>query len=576
MRALIFLSMVFLTCAAGFAGAEESCSADDSPTWRGLNLVQTSCENWKAGFVPQKGDVYAALDFQFVLKSRPAGAAETRSIFSALKQLVSKDDAQEITISVVPRLGSYTFKETPIYSYTANQRERTFGVDGNFEFPTPFVRYDQEPLTFALKVRATNKADHDVKALLDRVKPFTELVSAGGWLVSEAAKPALDAVAGITDSILDTYYNYSETTTATFSFGGGSTLGVVKRVLVFNTSDGNQELGTLVASLKFRRSMVVGNDISWNELAKDAPPPDYSVATSILSLQMPAVGDQKNTLFGTLASDDDKRELLTKVAYGTDTIASNDCRSLRATIANGFGFNDLDTLRTLYELLAMGGKQDAYSRGSRTCFSQSDWRKLDASNIVPDQDALPDKQRVEYFATGLRQGFKDSSIYQEQLADTLEYIFDNTGESVLSDCVGTNVSKQDAVSCLSDFRLNRYEMKIGDRQPIEITSVRRNQVLNALASLPERPRVIPASANPNSATANLPLIDDAKAAAKIPGHVYRFLLFYNDSKRVRSIVLEKADRANVGSDLTERLSFPCWVNAGSQSQTCQNIPIEQR
>ena len=82
MRALIFFLMVFLTCTSGFARAQESCSVNDGPTWRGLNLVQTSCENWNAGFVPQKGDIYAALDFQFSLKSRPAGAAESRSMGS--------------------------------------------------------------------------------------------------------------------------------------------------------------------------------------------------------------------------------------------------------------------------------------------------------------------------------------------------------------------------------------------------------------------------------------------------------------------------------------------------------------
>ena len=69
---------------------------------------------------------------------------------------------------------------------------------------------------------------------------------------------------------------------------------------------------------------------------------------------------------------------------------------------------------------------------------------------------------------------------------------------------------------------------------------------------------------------------DAKAAAKIPDHIYRFLLFYDGNKRIRQITLEKAKRENVGSDLVEQLSFPCWIAAAGQSQSCADIPADQR
>jgi len=577
MRKLLLIFFLFFAMSGG-VGAQQTCQGQGSASWRGLNINQTSCDNWNGGFIPQAGEYYAALTFRFELKSRPPGSRSTASIGAMFKRIFTSADTDEITISVAPRLGSYVSTERPIYSYMANNTERTFGTNSDFEFSTPYIRYDNDPLSFVLKARATTKANFDVKALLDRVKPLIDV--AGGGVISEAAKPALDAATEITDSILTSYYSFEESSNATFGFAERSRDGVIKRVLVLTTPQGDDEVGTLTATVKFRRSMVAGNDIGWSELTRDLPAPDYSnVNTNMLSIQMPAIGDQKNTLFSSLAADDDKRAMLSKVAYGTGPIVENDCRQLRQTIFSNFGFNDIDTLRTIYELLEMGGRQDLYTRGSRTCFQGRDWNKLSDFKIIPDDlEVLPDKRLIDYFATGLRLGFKPNSIYLEQIADNLEQVEDNTGEAVLS-CTGVNKSRTEVAACLDGFRLNRYSVTSAEQSPITIVATRRSQILDALANVATEPPIVPASGSTTGSQSNTSTttsMTDAKAAAKIPDHIYRFLLFYDGNKRIRQITLEKARRENVGSDLVEQLSFPCWIAAAGQSQSCADIPADQR
>jgi hypothetical protein len=576
MRKLLVVFLFFFAI-CGVASAQQTCQGQGSASWRGLNINQISCDNWNGGFIPQSGEYYAALAFRFELKSRPPGARSTASIGAAVKRLFISADTDEITISVAPRLGSYISTERPIYSYMANNTERTFGTNADFEFSTPYIRYDNDPLTFVLKARATTKANFDVKALLDRVKPILDL--AGGGVFSEATKPALDATAEITDSILTSYYSFEESSNATFGFAERSRDGVIKRILVLTSPQGDDEIGTLTATVKFRRSMIAGNDIGWNELTGGLPAPDYSnVNTNMLSIQMPAIGDQKNTLFSSLAADDDKRALLSKVAYGTGPIVESDCRQLRQTIFSTFGFNDIDTLRTIYELLEMGGRQDLYTLGSRTCFQGRDWNKLSDFKIIPDDlEVLPDKKLIDYFATGLRLGFKPNSIYLEQIAENLEQVEDNTGDSVLP-CTGVNKSKTEVAACLDGFRLNRYSIASAEQSPITIVATRRSQILDALANIATEPPIVPASASNTGAQPNIPTTSmaDAKAAAKIPDHVYRFLLFYDGNKKIRQITLEKSKRENVGSDLVEQLSFPCWIAAAGQNQSCADVAADQR
>lgn len=571
---LTIILLVLLSC--GTARAQQACQGQGSASWQGLNINQTHCANWNDGFIPPSGEYYAAIAFRFELKKRPPGATSTQSIGAAFKRLFTSADTNEITISVVPRLGSYQSVERPIYSYLANDTERTFGTNADFEFTTPYIRYDNDPLSFVLKARAATNSNFDLKALLDKVKPIIDLTGQG--VLSAATKPALDVATQITDSILTSYYSFEESSNATFGFAERSRDGVIQRVLVLNFPQG-EEIGTLTASVRFRRSMIAGNDIGWSELTADMPPPDYSGANSnMLSIQMPAIGNIRNSLFSTLAADDDKRATLAKVAYGTDAISETECRQIRQTVFNSFGFNDIDTLRTVFELLDLGARRDLYARGNRICFQARDWTKLSAFKIVPeDQDSLPDKQLIDYFGTGLRLGFKPSSIYLEQIADNLEQVEDNTGEDILT-CTGYNKPKMEVAACLDAFRLNRYRIQSADQNPITIEATRRRQVLDALSNLPTALPMVNASATLSNALNDTPTtsIQDAKAAAKLTGHIYRFRLFYDGNRKIRQITLETAERENVGSDLVEQLSFPCWVSAAGQSQSCADIAPDQR
>lgn len=568
MRKLIFLFAIIALSSLRVAQAQSSCA--EGTSWRGLNLKEQSCENWVPGAIPQSGEYYAALDFRFVLANRPAGAP-ANAFLNALKSLIVSGDEKEIALSVVPQLGDYAVKEQPIYSYNANLSQNTFGVTSDFEFSTPYIRFDNDPISFTLKARTSTKSSFDVKATLDKMTPVLNLTSAASWLVSDAAKPALDAVADVTDNILNSYYNSAQTTSAVFRFGEKSADGVVKRVMVLQ-AEGGGDVGTLTVSIKFRRSMVVGLAYKAQELGSNPPAPDYSGDGSALGMELPAIGSQKNTLFATLAADDNLRALLSKVAYSADPLKPTDCSQLRSAIRSNFGFNDIDTLRTIYELLEVGDRQTAYAKGSRACFTSADWVKLIAYKIVPNQSTLPDQQRIEYFATGLRQGFKENSIYEKQLAENIQ-VDDKSDEKLLDGCTGFWVARAKVIPCLNKFKLNRYEITTSDNLPITIATTRRDQVLQALQEIPHEAAVIPVSA---SASPDVTSLADARAAAKLTQHVYRFLLRYDEGQNVSQIVLEKVGIGSVGSDLTERLSLPCWVNAANQSQSCGNLPVEQR
>ncbi|TBY65770.1 hypothetical protein E0H39_07165 [Rhizobium leguminosarum bv. viciae] len=568
MRKLIFLIALSALSAVRLAYAQTPC--DEGTSWRGLNLREEVCENWAPGAIPQSGEYYAALDFRFVLANKPVGAP-TSTFLNALKNLIVKNDEKEIALSVVAQLGDFAVKEQPIYRYNADLTQNTFGVSGDFEFSTPYIRFDNDPISFTLKARTSNKVSYDVKAALEKMNPVLNVTSAGGWVVSEAAKPALDAVADVTDNILNSYYNSAQSTNAVFRFGEKSADGVVKRVMVLK-SDNGDDVGTLSVSVKFRRSMVAGLAYKAQELTGSQPSPDYTGGGSTLGMELPAIGSQKNTLFASLAADDNLRALLSRVAYSADPLKPTDCSQLRAAIRNNFGFNDIDTLRTIYELLEVGDRQSAYTKGSRACFTSADWVKLVAYKIIPNQNALPDQQRIEFFATGLRQGFKENSIYEKQLADLVQ-VSDETGENLLQDCAGFAVERARVLPCLNTFKLNRYEITASDKLPITIATTRREQVLQALKEIPHEATVIPIAA---TASLDLTSVADARAAAKLTKHIYRFLLRYDEGQNVSQIVLQKADIASVGSELTERLSLPCWVNASSQSQSCGNLPADQR
>ncbi|KAF5880463.1 hypothetical protein [Rhizobium sp. PEPV16] len=548
---------------AATAAAQTTCADGGSPSWKGLNLIQTDCQNWKDGYVPPSGQIYAALQFHFVLKSKPVGSAESRSVLDALKSLVTKDDAQEIALSVLPKIGNYDSVETPIYTYVASKPERTFGTSGQFEFTTPYIRYDQQPLSFVLKARATSKADHDIKGLIDRVQPIIATASPNVWLVSEAAKPALNAVADVTDTVLDAYYNSDESTTASFSLGDEAAAGVVKRVLTLKSGQGDADIGSLTVSLKMRRSIIAGNSISSDRSPKDLVV-DYSTVGGILGYQLPAIGDKKNTILGSFASDDGDLKILSAVAYEktATTGLSDACRQLRTIGLNTFGFNDIDTARMIYELLSSGEKSAAYTEESSVCFSKSDWQKISVHHIFEPlvNQTVPTKDRIEYFATGLRRGMTTMTIYQDQLEDEMEQVEDMTGDNLLPSCTGYNIAKSDLISCLDTFHLNRYQIETSEESPVQILVSRRSQV-GEVANAGTRSGVeVVAVGTPVSASTTTKL-----------DYVYRVSLFYSDTQKIRRIKFEKATRASVGDDVTDKLSYPCWVKGKGQPLTCPDL-----
>lgn len=564
MLRVLSLCIIGALCGTSSAVGQTACADGGPPSWKGLNLVQTECHAWKDGYVPPSGQIYAALQFQFALKNNPVGSAASRNVLSALKSLFTSSDAQEIALSVVPKLGSYNSVETPIYTYVANMAERTFGARGQFEFTTPYIRYDQQPLSFVLKARATSKADHDIKGLVDRVQPIIAAAAPNAWLISEAARPALDALGDVTDTVLDAYYSSDESTTASFSLGDEAIDGAVRRVLVLKSGEGDADIGTLTVSLKMRRSIVAGNSIASDKSPKDLIV-DYSDVSGILGYQLPAVGDRKNTILASFASDVDDLKLLSSVAYqkvpGADL--ADACKSLRTIGPNNFGFNDIDTARMMFELLESGAKTAAYTTGSLVCFTKPDWQKISANHVFDPftNPIIPTVDRVDYFATGLRLGMTTMSLYHEQLDETLEQVEDTTGEALLSPCIGYNIEKAELIRCLDTFHLNRYKIETAEDSPVQILVTRRSQVEKFTVASP-----------PNSA------IELAQAGSQVTSmaelkldHVYRISLFYSQNQKIRRIKLEEASRAKVGDDLTDKLSYPCWMKGKGQPLTCPGL-----
>lgn len=550
---------------ASAALAQTTCPDGGTPSWKGLNLVQTDCQVWKDGYVPPSGQIYAALQFHFSLKSKPVGSAESQHVLDALKSLFVSSDAQEIALSVLPKIGSYDSVETPIYTYVANKSERTFGVAGQFEFTTPYIRYDQQPLSFVLKARATSKADHDIKGLVERVQPLIAAAVPNTWLVSEAAKPVLNAVADVTDTVLDAYYNSDESTTASFVFGDEAADGVVKRVLILKSGQGDADIGTLTVSLKMRRSMIAGNSVPSDKSPKDLLV-DYSTIGGILSYQLPAIGERKNTILGSFASDGGDLKVLSAVAYEKSmTVGLSDaCKQLRMIGINTFGFNDLDTTRMIFELLESGEKTAAYTPDATICFTRSEWQNIKANRIFDPfiSETVPTKDRIEYFATGLRLGLKKSVLYQDQLEDEMEQVEEMMGENILS-CTGYHVTKSDLLACLDNFHLNRYQIETSEDSPVQILVTRRAQVSEAANSGAR-------ASNTEVAAAGIP----REGSTSKLDFIYRISLFYSEKQLIRRIKLEKATRSSVGDDVTDKLSYPCWVKAKGQPLTCpEMIPL---
>jgi len=55
MRKLLVIFFLFFAMSGG-VGAQQTCQGQGSAEWRGLNINQTSCDNWNGGFIPQAGE----------------------------------------------------------------------------------------------------------------------------------------------------------------------------------------------------------------------------------------------------------------------------------------------------------------------------------------------------------------------------------------------------------------------------------------------------------------------------------------------------------------------------------------
>lgn len=566
--------LAFLTCTAP---AQAGC--DNIPKLKGLNIEESSFMPWTDGFVPQSGLFYAALRFDFELFNQEDESENASAILRAMAQsLFAKSDTKEILISVIPHIGNFDGVEMPIYSYTANRKARTYGTGGQFQFSTPYIRYDQQPLRFTLKVRASSVVEQDVGALFDRIKPVLIAARPDTWILSQAAAPAIEAISEITDSILDAYYNSAEAATAEFEMADETSDGALQRELVIKSADQLRAtdprksiLGKLTVSVKLRRSIVASRIILPPEsTSKEVA--NFSGAKDILTYNLPVLGKGTKTVMSGLASEESDLKVVSQIAYerNSNVDVSSACRDLRVIADTAFGFNDLDTIRMIYELLLRGNKTSAITLNSSDCFDADEWAQIEENKIftpVPKAGFL-EKSRLDYFATGLRRGLHDNRLYSNQIADTVEEIADATGLRLLPlECVGYNKPKAKAIECLDKLQVNRFEIETFDTLPATLLLTTRPQVIEAIKA--ERLKSPDTEAKSEIELAKDSIL--AQAATGNIGYVVRASVFHNEQQQIRRIVLEKVSRSDIGDLKIRKLGLSCWAQGGDIPPVCSGM-----
>jgi hypothetical protein len=574
-----FLAACLLILLASAGPSRAECNT--IPRLKGLNLEESRCVPWPNADVPQSGQLYAALRFDFQLYNQEDESDSPAAILRAMAQsLFATSDTKEVLISIVPHIGTYDGVETPIYSYTANRRARTYGTSGQFQFSTPYIRYDQQPLRFTLKVRAGSLVEQDVGALIERIKPVLTAARPDTWVLSQAAAPAIEAISGITNTLFDAYYNSAEVATAEFEMADETGEGAVLRELRIQSADqirgrdpDRSTLGMLKVSVKLRRSMVASRIIlppegATREIA------DFSTAKDILAYSLPVIGKETKTVMSGLTSQESDLKVVSQIAYERNATVdiSSACRELRVIADTTFGFNDLDTIRMIYELLLRGGKTSAVTQSSSDCFDQDEWRQIAENKIfspVPKAGFL-EKARIDYFATGLRRGLNDNKLYKDQLAEAVEEITDSTGLRLLPlECVGYNKAKLAAIECLDKLQVNRFEIETYDTLPASILFTTRPQVLEAIKA--ERAK------SPSSGGEAKPdgdLVKDSTLAQAATGnvdYVVRASLFHNEQQQIRRIVLERVSRSDIGDLKIRKLGLSCWAQGADIPPVCTGM-----
>lgn len=562
---VLIISSACLSLLIGTSSAFSSCGIESAP--RGISLTEEGCKTWPNNEVPEPGNYYAALQFSFELLDNPASSANSRGLLEALKNTFIGSNTDEVLLTIKPKLGNSFVAEVPVYAYKLDGKARTGSVTARYDFATPFVRYDQDPLGFDIILRGGSQLKTDVRGLLDRVTP---LLTAGGGaapLLSAASKGAIDTGAEIVDEVLTSMYSAFDKDEVEFEMASDTSAGAVERTILM-TTPGNpmQKIGQLTVKLKVKRSLR-GTPalLSTNTLAGATV--NFGPEQNLIGFPLPSIDSKEKTILSGLTSEEVGLKAVSTIQLQNDpkdTLRSA-CSDLKTISYARFGLNNVDGLRLLYELLDRGNRRTALVEDAADCFSREDWALIKQHSIFKIEENatasdIPADDSLNYFATGLRSGFGGSNqIYADQLADRVEISGAENFDIFGSECNSDDLDKATAVQCLDQIKANRWERDDLPSGRASILVTTRSQVYAAIDA--ERTRRITAGALPAASTA-ADLAKDKQfatsATATVP-YAIRITLYINEAKKINRIKLQKETREQAGSNVLSRIALSCWA-----------------
>ena len=579
----LFVLSAFVSMLVGTNSAFSSCGIESAP--RGISLTEEACKTWPNGQVPEPANYYAALQFSFELLDNPASSANSRGFLDAVKNVFVGSNTDEVLLTIKPKLGSSFASEVPVYAYKLDGKARTGSVTARYDFATPFVRYDQDPLGFDIILRGGSQLKTDVRGLLDRMTPLLAASGGAAPLLSAASKGAIDAGAEIVDEILTSMYSAFDKDEVEFEMASDTAAGAVERTILM-TTPGNpaQKIGRLTVKLKVKRSLR-GTPalLPANTLASATV--NFGPEQNLIGFPLPSIDSEDKTILSGLTSEEVGLKAVATIQLQNDpkdTLRSA-CADLKTTSYTRFGLNNIDGLRLLYELLDRGNRRAALIEDAPDCFSREDWALVKQHSIFKIEESatagdIPGDDSLNYFATGLRSGFGGSNqIYADQLADRIEISGTENFDIFGAECNSDDLDKATAVQCLDQMKTNRWERDDLPTGRASILVTTRSQVYAAIDA--ERTRRVAAGALPATSTA-ADLAKDRQfatsATANVP-YAIRMTLYVNEARKISRIKLQKETREQAGSNVLSRIALSCWTTGPNDMKafcTINNIAYE--
>lgn len=541
----------------------------------GLGLTEDECKLW--AFQVDEENSYVALDFRFSLSPGLQGASPPQSLMDSLKRFARNDEA--ILLSVVPIVGNVKLPEKILLSYDLTQSGSQARSMTRPTFFTPFILNGSSPLAFEIRLRTISEATLKAEDIVASLSELVDIGEPSNVLLSRGVKESLGQSAGIVDRVVGRFVTGANQAEARVEMGGATGV-AVRKLRIHHASDSAETIGTLLVKVVARPSLASVRYAPGDATAP-AQDPEPDDASRILNLSLPAVATDARTLVSALRGDETTFLPVSSISLKSvrDDELRDACTSIKDALRTQFGLSPHDSLRAVAALLERHARYTLLERDDTTCFTESEWREIEARKLFNPQKLRTDwsilEKATELFATGLRRGF--SGEYARGLASFVE--LEDSSQAVWThDCRGDEVSVEEALRCLDRVGLNRVSpFKPSDLGPrwVEFFFTRRDDVVRLAR---DSGLGVPADAALATAEVAERLADDLDV-------FYRMRLRFDltgTSARVDRVRIERKTRIDlakdIGTDVIRSISLSCWVASGrSGNDFCQRdrIPVPE-